>query len=100
MANNLNFGGGEVILIRDKGVAAPVQGFITNEITQGRNDVALPTNYLFQLIEFIQFPISTIVDNKFWIKISGDWKEAITWIKVSGIWKQASPKVKIEGEWK
>lgn len=38
--------------------------------------------------------------NKFWIKISGVWKECITWIKVSGIWKQATPKIKITGNWR
>jgi hypothetical protein len=37
--------------------------------------------------------------NKFWIKISGVWKEAVTWIKVSGVWKQATPKVKLGGNW-
>jgi len=37
--------------------------------------------------------------NKFWIKISGVWKECITWIKVAGIWKQATPNIKITGNW-
>ena len=37
--------------------------------------------------------------NKFWIKISGVWKEAVTWIKISGVWKQAEPKVKLGGNW-
>ena len=55
-------------------------------------------------------PASTILNNeffetetaknKFWIKISGVWKECVTWIKVSGIWKQATPKIKITGNWK
>lgn len=40
------------------------------------------------------------ITNKFWIKISGAWKEAITWIKISGVWKQADPKIKIAGTWK
>ena len=37
--------------------------------------------------------------NKFWIKISGVWKEGVTWIKISGVWKQAEPKVKLGGNW-
>lgn len=37
--------------------------------------------------------------NKFWIKISGVWKEAVTWIKISGVWKQAEPAVKLGGNW-
>jgi hypothetical protein len=38
--------------------------------------------------------------NKFWIKVSGTWREAITWIKVLGVWKQADPKIKIAGIWR
>jgi hypothetical protein len=38
--------------------------------------------------------------NKFWLKVAGTWREAITWIKISGIWKQATPKIKIAGIWK
>jgi hypothetical protein len=38
--------------------------------------------------------------NKFWIKVSGVWKEAVTWIKISGVWKQADPKIKIAGTWR
>lgn len=38
--------------------------------------------------------------NKFWIKVSGVWKDAVTWIKVVGVWKQADPKIKIAGIWK
>jgi hypothetical protein len=38
--------------------------------------------------------------NKFWLKVSGTWKEAITWIKVLGVWKQADPKIKIAGIWR
>lgn len=42
----------------------------------------------------------TPVLNKFWIKVSGVWKEAITWVKVSGVWKQATPRVKLGSNWK
>lgn len=38
--------------------------------------------------------------NRFWIKISGVWKQATTWLKVSGTWKQATPKIKVSGIWK
>jgi hypothetical protein len=42
----------------------------------------------------------TVSNNKFWIKISGTWKEAITWVKVSGVWKEATPYLKLGGVWK
>ena len=38
--------------------------------------------------------------NKFWLKGSGVWKEAVTWIKISGVWKQANPKIRVAGVWK
>lgn len=38
--------------------------------------------------------------NKFWIKVAGVWKDAVTWIKVVGVWKQADPKIEIAGIWK
>jgi hypothetical protein len=38
--------------------------------------------------------------NKFWLKVAGTWREAITWIKVLGVWKQADPKIKIAGIWR
>jgi hypothetical protein len=59
VANNLNFGGAEVILVRNKGVANAVQNFITYEITQGANITALPTTVLFTLDERIQIPLFT-----------------------------------------
>jgi len=37
--------------------------------------------------------------SKFWLKVSGIWKECVTWLKVSGIWKVASPKIKVSGTW-
>jgi hypothetical protein len=37
--------------------------------------------------------------NKFWLKVAGTWKEAVTWIKVLGVWKQATPKTKVAGVW-
>jgi hypothetical protein len=51
-------------------------------------------------IEIGSIPIQSTATKKFWIKISGVWKEAITWIKVAGVWKQATPWVKVNGTWK
>lgn len=97
MSLQLTFGGGETILVRDKGTANAVQGFVTSEITLGANDAALPSTFIFQLY---QAPLVAFVGSKFWIKISGTWREAITWIKVSGVWKQATPFIKDAGTWK
>ena len=41
-----------------------------------------------------------VPSNKFWLKVSGTWKEAVTWIKVSGTWKQATPNIKVSGTWR
>lgn len=38
--------------------------------------------------------------NKFWVKISGIWKECNTFIKVSGIWKNSKLYFKTNGEFK
>jgi hypothetical protein len=46
----------------------------------------------------IEAPATT--GNKFWVKISGVWKEAITWVNVMGTWKIATPFYKIGGIWK
>ena len=48
---------------------------------------------------FVTEFFGTSLANKFWIKVSGVWKECITWIKVNGVWKQASPKIK-QGTWR
>lgn len=37
--------------------------------------------------------------SKFWLKVSGVWKECVTWLKVSGVWKVTSPKIKVSGTW-
>jgi hypothetical protein len=44
--------------------------------------------------------VASAPSNKFWLKVAGTWKEAITWIKVLGVWKQADPKIKIAGIWR
>ena len=65
MANNLNFGGAEAILVRDTGIANAVQGFVTKEITQGANVVGLPTTIFFTLDKRVITPqtlASTIYD--------------------------------------
>jgi hypothetical protein len=36
---------------------------------------------------------------KFWIKVSGVWKEATTYIKIAGVWKTATPAIKVSGTW-
>lgn len=41
-----------------------------------------------------------VVSVKFWIKVSGIWKEAIAHIKVAGVWKVATPSIKVAGVWK
>lgn len=51
-------------------------------------------------IELGILPIVAPPSNKFWIKISGTWKEATLWLKVAGVWKQATPKTKVAGIWK
>jgi hypothetical protein len=56
MANNLNFGGAEAILVRDTGIANAVQGFVTKEITQGANVVGLPTTIFFTLDKRVVTP--------------------------------------------
>ena len=37
---------------------------------------------------------------KFWIRVSGVWKQATAWIRVSGVWKQATPFVRVSGVWR
>ena len=98
MSFQLTFGGGEAVLVRDTGTANAVQGFVSDETVVSKNVTALPTTFIFQLLEYIQIPLSvgTIV----WIKVSGVWKQAIPWIKVGGVWKQATPMIKIGGVWK
>lgn len=51
-------------------------------------------------IEVETTPIKRQINNKFWVKISGVWKEAITWVNVLGTWKIATPFYKIGGNWK
>lgn len=98
MSYQLTFGGGETILARDKGSANAVQGFVSEETVVSKNITALPTTFIFQLLEYIQIPLST--GTKTWLKVSGIWKQATTWIKVSGVWKQTTPFIKVSGTWK
>lgn len=53
-------------------------------------------------IEVKTTPINqqVVSGNKFWVKISGVWKEAITWVNVMGTWKIATPFYKFGGIWK
>lgn len=98
MSFQLTFGGGETLLVRDKGSTNAVQGFVSDETVVSKNITALPTNFFFQLLEYIQIPLSvgTIV----WIKVSGVWRQATSFIKVSGTWKQATPFIKVSGTWR
>jgi hypothetical protein len=57
----LTFGGGEAILIRDKGTANAVQGFVETDIVVSKNDTALTTSFLFDLDEYIQLAIQASV---------------------------------------
>ena len=99
MSFQLTFGGGETVLVRNTGTVNPVQGFVVSQETVViKNITALPSNFLFQLISYIQAPLS--VNAKFWIKISGIWKQATPFIKIGGTWKQATPFIKVGGTWK
>jgi hypothetical protein len=57
----LTFGGGEAILIRDKGTANAVQGFVETDIVVSKNNTALTTSFLFDLDEYIQLAIQANV---------------------------------------
>lgn len=100
MSLQLTFGGGETVLVRDKGTANNVQGFVSEETVVSKNVTALPTNFIFQLYDYVQAPLISIINTKVWIKVSGIWKESITWIKVNGTWKQSTPFIKVNGTWK
>jgi hypothetical protein len=102
MANNLNFGGAPVILIRNKGTANAVKGFVARETVVSKNVTALVTNFLFQLVEYVQFviaaapPTGTIA----WLNVSGVWKQLVVWLNVSGTWKTTTPNYNDGGTWK
>jgi hypothetical protein len=102
MANNLNFGGGTVILIRNKGTANAVQGFVARETVVSKNITALATNFVFQLIEYVQFviaaapPAGTIV----WLNVLGVWKQTTEWLNVAGTWKTPTTFYNDNGTWK
>ena len=100
MSLQLTFGGAEAVLVRDTGTANAVQGFVSEEIVVSKNVTALPTNFLFQLYEYIQAPLVSITGTVAWIKVSGIWKQAIVWLNVGGIWKQTTPFIKVGGVWK
>jgi hypothetical protein len=103
MSNGLNAGGAPMQMVRDLGTPGVVQGFRTNEPTQGpRLSVGLAFNYLFQAatraMQLAQ--MVTPVANQFWLKVAGVWKETTTYIRVSGTWRIATPKIKILGTWR
>lgn len=101
MSYQLTFGGGEALLVRDKGTANAVQGFVSRESVVIKNVTALATSFIFQLIEYVQFvltaaPTGTII----WLNVAGVWKQATGWLNVGGTWKQSSPFYNDNGTWK
>lgn len=100
MSLQLTFGGGEAIMVRDTGTANAVQGFVSDETVVSKNVTALPTTFIFQLLEYIQFSYASAIVTKVWIKVAGIWKEAIPWIRVNGVWKTAVPYIKVNDIWK
>jgi hypothetical protein len=40
-----------------------------------------------------------VVTKKFWLKVSGVWKETTVYINVGGTWKIATPYINISGTW-
>jgi hypothetical protein len=100
MSFQLTFGGGEAVIVKDKGIVNTVQGFVSDETVVSKNIMALPTTFIFQLYDYKQAPLISIVNIKVWIKVSGIWKESIIWIKVNEIWKQSTSFIKVSGIWK
>jgi hypothetical protein len=102
MSFQLTFGGGETLIVRDKGTSNAVQGFVSSESVVIKNVIALATNFLFQLIEYVQLviagapPAGTIV----WLNVSGVWKQTIEWLNVSGTWKTPTTFYNDNGTWK
>lgn len=96
MSYQLTFGGSEAVLVRDKGTANAVQGFVSQETAVSGNTTALPTTFAFEFAQSVQLLIGT----KIWLKVSSVWKETIPWIKDSGVWKQSTPYIKVGGTWK
>lgn len=100
MSLQLTFGGSEAVLVRNTGIANAVQGFVSDETVISKNVTALPTTFIFQLLEYIQIPLINVSGTIIWIKVSGVWKQATSFIKVGGVWKQAIPFTKNNGIWK
>lgn len=101
MSYQLTFGGGETLIVRDKGTANAVQGFVSSESVVIKNVTALATTFLFQLIEYVQIVIAIVPSGTIiWTKVAGVWKTTTVFTKVSGIWKTATPFIKISGTWK
>lgn len=103
MSNGLNAGGAPMQMVRDLGTPGAVQGFRAAEITQGpRLAAALAFNYLVQAASRAAQTAQSVAPSatKFWIKVSGVWKEAVAHLKVSGVWKVATPAIKVSGVWK
>ena len=87
-------------MVRDTGTANAVQGFVSDETVVSKNIIALPTTFIFQLLEYIQIPLISISGTTVWVKAIGTWRQAVVWVKVSGTWKQASLYVKVTGTWR
>lgn len=100
MSYQLTFGGGEAILIRDKGTANAVQGFVSNEIVVIKNVTALATTFIFSLLNYIQFSLSGLTGTIVWINVSGVWRAAILNNNVLATWKQDKTFIKVSGTWK
>ncbi len=100
MSYQLTFGGGETILIRDKGTANAVQGFVSNEVVVIKNITALATTFIFSLLNYIQFSLSGLTGTIVWRNVSGVWRAGMLNNNVSGTWKQDKTFIKVSGNWK
>lgn len=101
MSLQLTFGGGETLLVRDKGTANAVQGFVSRESVVIKNVTALATSFVFQIIEYVQFALTTAPANTIvWLKVAGVWKQTTGFINVSGTWKTLTGFYNDNGTWK
>lgn len=100
MSYQLTFGGAEALLVRDKGTANAVQGFVSKESVVIKNVTALATNFLFQLIEYVQLVIAAPSGTIVWLNVAGIWKQTIEWLNVSGTWKAPTTFYNDNGTWK
>jgi hypothetical protein len=100
MSYQLTFGGGEPLLVRNKGNANAVKGFVSKETVVSKNVTALATTFIFSLYEYVSLKLVASNVTIAWVKVAGIWKQAVVWIKVSGTWKTATPYIKVSGTWK